>query len=247
MAIQLYKQPDGSWGSIPSSVDSTGRQLVPGQDNVVYGGPGVGYTTDKTKAVSQAGLDPLNGVKNLAAKAYAAVKGVVAPALNGPPTNRLQEAGAQGVSDAGTFRALNPAAGEGALATSYQDTISGKNPSVAEEELHQQTAQNASQQLGFASGLGGLNAALARRTAAENIGRQNQAAVGQQQMLRAKEITDAQTGLGNVYGTEAKQQMTEQELAEKAYKDQLDIQSGNRAQNIQIGGAVASGLGAGAS
>ena len=177
------------------------------------------------------------------AHAASKVKSTISSALNGPPTTNLQAVGTRAVGDAGGFRGLNVAGNEANLGESLQDTISGKNPSAADAELQQETAKNAGAQLGFASGLGGLNAALARRTAAENIGRINQGAVGQGVQLRAKEITDAQSKYGALLGQEHGQQLSEEQLAEQAYRDQLAAQSANRGQNIQIAGAGASGGG----
>ncbi len=184
---------------------------------------------------------------NKLAEGFTKVKNTISSALNGPPTTNLQAVGTRAVGDAGGFRGLNVAGGEATLGQSLADTISGKMPSAADAALQAETAKNAGAQLGFASGLGGLNAALARRTAAENIGRINQAAVGQGVQLRAKEIEDAQSKQGALLGQEHGQQMSEEQLAEQAYRDQLAAQSANRGQNMQLGGAFAQGLGSGGS
>jgi hypothetical protein len=162
--------------------------------------------------------------------------------VQGPNTGDLQATGVQAGADAGTYRALNAPGGEGALAQSYQDTIAGNTPSVAMQALHQQTAQNAAAQLGFASGLGGLNAALARRTAADNTARINQQAIGQGAMLRGQEIQGAQQGLGTTYQNVAQQQLEEEKLREKAYQDQKEIQTKNRENNTKIFGGGLQGL-----
>jgi hypothetical protein len=163
--------------------------------------------------------------------------------VQGPPTGHLQDTGTQAVNDAAAYRALNTPASDASLTQSYQDTLSGKNPSLAMAALGQETGKNTSQQLGFASGLGGLNAALARRTAADNIGRLNQAAVGQGVMTRAQEIANAQQGLGTQLKTQGDQQLEEQKLSEKAYADQLESQNRTREGNMKTVGSFASGLG----
>jgi hypothetical protein len=162
----------------------------------------------------------------------------------GPTTAPIQGVGNRADIDTNAYRALNAPAGEAALGSSLQDTIAGKNGSIAQQQYQQNMAQNSAQQLGFASGLGGLNAALARRTAAENIGRQNQVMAGQTQMNRTAEIQGAQKQLGDLYGQENKEQLSQEQLAEKAYADQLESQNKSREQNTKIFGGGLSALSA---
>ena len=60
---------------------------------------------------------------------------------------------------------------------------------------------------------------------------------------RAQEIANAQQGLAGEAKTQGEQQLTEQQqLAEKAYADQLDAQNRTRDNNTKIAGGGASFL-----
>ena len=179
---------------------------------------------------------------------YNLAKGVYNTALGSATpvsTEDLNKVGTQAATDAGAFRGLNPSGIEGGLATSLQDTISGKTPSVAQGMLANQTQQNAQQQLGFASGLGGLNAALARRTAADNVARMNQQAARDQSILRAHEISSAQGALGTLGANISQQQLDEEKLREQAQADRANANIADRKNNIKVTGAIAQGLGSG--
>jgi hypothetical protein len=80
------------------------------------------------------------------------------------------------------------------------NVIAGKGgPSVAELELRAAEQRQEANQLGLASkASGGGNVALAGRTAANNIGRLNQASSADAALLRAQEIDAARARLGGV-------------------------------------------------
>lgn len=92
---------------------------------------------------------------------------------------------------------------QGDLAGNLQNTIN--NPaaaSVAHEQLNQALQANEAGQLSQAAGIGGGNAFLARRTAANNIAGLNSKAGQDAALLRAQEVAAAQQNLGNVLGAQ---------------------------------------------
>ena len=86
-----------------------------------------------------------------------------------------------------------------ALADSFNNTINNPNaPSVARVQLGQSTDALARRQMAGAAGVNGPNAFAARRLALQNIA--NGAAQADQSaaLIRAKETSDAQSGLGTL-------------------------------------------------
>jgi len=84
------------------------------------------------------------------------------------------------------------------LIGSLQDTIAGKNPSVADLQLRDAEQRQEANQLGIAAAAsGGGNSPLAMRTAANNVGMLNQAAASSGALLRAQEIANSQGLLGS--------------------------------------------------
>ncbi len=94
-------------------------------------------------------------------------------------------------------------AGLGNLAESLQNTISSPAaPSVAREQLAQTLQANTSAQGAAASGIGGQNAYMARRNAANNVASLNAKAGQDASLLRAQEVANAQQGLAGALGTQ---------------------------------------------
>lgn len=98
--------------------------------------------------------------------------------------------------------ALQHTTGEqSSLADAYRKTISDPNaPSVAREQLGQALQSAEGTQLSQAAGVGGQNAATARRTASNNMAGLAATAGQTDALLRAQETVAAQTGLGNTLG-----------------------------------------------
>jgi hypothetical protein len=91
--------------------------------------------------------------------------------------------------------------GELGLASSLQDTIAGRNTSVAQLQQQQAFAQQQAQQMGLAAAMGrGGNTALAMRTAAGNMGQLGAQQAAASAIQRAQETAMAQGQLGNVLG-----------------------------------------------
>jgi hypothetical protein len=87
------------------------------------------------------------------------------------------------------------------LAGSLQDTIAGRNTSVAQLQQQQAFAQQQAQQMGLAAAMGrGGNAALAMRTAAGNMGQLGAQQAAASALQRAQETAMAQNQLGAVSG-----------------------------------------------
>lgn len=88
------------------------------------------------------------------------------------------------------------------LADSYKRTINDPNaPSVAHMQLVQGLGNIANEQQSMASGHSGEGGALARTNAAANIARAQVGANQTAALQRAKEVADAQTGLGATLGS----------------------------------------------
>lgn len=125
--------------------------------------------------------------------------------INDPSAYRLPQADQMRNAYAQMFEqqqgALDPAAQgqtrgqQQQLANSLFGTLSGKTPSVAEQQLNQTTQGNVANAYAMAAASG--NPAMARQ-AANNAASINQQAVGQGAMLRGQEIQGAQGLLGNV-------------------------------------------------
>lgn len=97
-------------------------------------------------------------------------------------------------------------AGETGLANSLNNTINNPNASsVAQSQLTQGADNLARQQLGIASGVGGANAASARRQAAQNIGQIGMAGDQASAIVRAGEVGQAQGRLADVLNAQAGQ------------------------------------------
>lgn len=85
------------------------------------------------------------------------------------------------------------------LASNLFGTIAGNQPSVAQQQLQQNTQANVANAYAMAQS-GSANPAAARQ-AAMNAGNINQQGAGNAALLRAQEIQNAQGMLGNVLGT----------------------------------------------
>lgn len=100
-----------------------------------------------------------------------------------------------------TFQAQNDLAG------SLKNTITNPGaPSVALSQLGEGLNRINGTQLGNAAGATGENAAVARRTAAQNIAGAGVGLNQQQALARAQEVANAQTGLAGVLNSQAQTQ-----------------------------------------
>lgn len=146
------------------------------------------------------------------------------------------------------------------LAADLSHTIHDVNaPSVAQEQLAQTLQGNEAAQLGAASGIGGGNAFMARRNAANNVAALNAGAGQDAALLRAQEVAGAQGNLANVLGTQGTEStgmfgaktgygLDYNRLAAATKTGDLGNRTTQRGQNIKIGEDIATGLGsAGAS
>ncbi len=142
---------------------------------------------------------------------------------------------------------------QNSLADAYRRTISDPNaPSVAHAQLDQALGAADATQLSQAAGVGGENAFLARRGAANNMAGLAANAGQSAALLRAQEVEAAQKGLGTTLGAEAGE-------AGQAYGQNTGLglnysqtagqeeQAGNanvtnqRGQNIEIAKSIAGG------
>lgn len=148
--------------------------------------------------------------------------------------------------EAGYVDPATTASAGGSLLQSYQDTISGRVPSVAMNALRQATAQNQSNVLGTAGlNTSGGNSLLALRQAIDTQGRIGQKAAGDASMLRAKEIADAQAGEAALLNSNMQAQNLGKQIAIQALQAPLDIEARNEAAKAQLyGGVLNSGMGA---
>lgn len=105
-------------------------------------------------------------------------------------------------------------AGQGQLATSYQNTINNPNaPSVARAQLGQGVNAANAAALGQAAQATGENSALAGRQAMISGGNNIAQANSQEALLRAQEVAAAQSGLGAVYASQLGAQGTQANTA----------------------------------
>lgn len=149
-------------------------------------------------------------------------------------------------TEAGFVDPTVTAAAGGNLLQSYQDAISGRQPSVAMNALRQATAQNQANTLGTAGlNTSGGNSLLALRAAIDAQGRAGQKAAGDASMLRAKEISDAQAGEAALLNSNMQAQNMAKQLAVQALQAPLDIEAKNEAAKAQLyGGIINGGMGA---
>jgi hypothetical protein len=180
--------------------------------------PGVAPTVNAVQTGPQTLAQALQAapVSSATAAQIGAIPQVVAPTIGPAPT--AQAFGATGYAATGsaaqgfgatagqavaaqldpTQQAENRAYQEN-LIQSLQGTIAGNTPSVADLQLRATEQRQAANQLGIAAAAsGGGNSPLALRTAANNIGRLNQASSADAALLRAQEIATAQNQLGGV-------------------------------------------------
>jgi hypothetical protein len=91
--------------------------------------------------------------------------------------------------------------GQTALVSDLQNVLAGKTPSVAETQLARTVGRNIAGQQSLAASARGPNMALARRTAAMNVGQLNAQAGADAALLRAQEQAGARAQLGDVLAT----------------------------------------------
>ncbi len=94
--------------------------------------------------------------------------------------------------------AFAPSPAQQALIAQLQARASGQVPSAAEMQQRRAFEQAGAQQMALAASARGVNPALAQRTAAYNIGGQQQALAGQAAILRAQEQAEAERLLGQL-------------------------------------------------
>jgi len=178
------------------------------------------------------------------------------PVQNPNATNQVATQAAQGNALFGDTslqgnRAGEAFAGQENLANSLGNTIRNPNaPSVAREQLNMSLGNIDRQQLAGSAGVGGNNAAVARRQSLQNMGNLGLQSAGQQALVRANEVQNAQGQLGNVYqnmagnaNTVRGQDITGSQTAEQnAAQNQLEIEkrahdARTANQNMGIGAA----------
>jgi hypothetical protein len=125
------------------------------------------------------------------------------------------------------------------LAGSLQQTASGQGPSVAQELLRQNTAQNINNQASAAQSVHGSARLAALRNASMTGAATQQAANSQASALRGQEIASAQGNLGNVLGTSRGQDVTtaaqNAALAQNTGQVNSGYQQGANLTNAQLG------------
>jgi hypothetical protein len=148
-------------------------------------------------------------------------------------------------------------AGQNKLAANLTDTITNPNaPSVALSQLGSGFNQIAGTQMATAAGANGENAAVARRTAAQDIAGAQTGLNAQQAQIRAQEVANAQTGLASLYGTQLGAQNTAANTdtaaattyagdAEKAQGDIVSANSAAAQANAKANSSLLGTLGSG--
>jgi hypothetical protein len=150
---------------------------------------------------------------------------------------------AQGNANADRAHAQTISQGQDALGAAIGNTEQGFNrtindpnaPSVARTQLGQTIAQNARNALGDAAGVGGTNAFAARRAAMTSIADNNTAAAGSADLLRAKEVQDAQTNMLNAQQTQG--QILGQQAGAASNALGTDTTAGVQYENNAMSGA----------
>jgi hypothetical protein len=194
-AGDIYSAATGNANPVNSVINSVTGALGPASTAGVQGAATDAQNIQNTFLGQYNALQP-NQAPTMSAVGMKAAQSNPASAIQasqfGPAT-----ANAASVNTAG----LQPwTQGQGSLAASLQNTITNPNASsVAQIQQQQAFAQQMAQQQGLAAAMGrGGNAALAARTAMNNVGGLGAQQAAASALQRANEVASAQGQLGNV-------------------------------------------------
>lgn len=126
--------------------------------------------------------------------------------------------------------------GQQALINQLYGVVNGTAPSVAQGQLQQGLGQIAANQQSAASGVGGVNAALARTQAMQNTAQAQAQANQAASLVRANESAEARGQIGNVLGQQAGEANTATGIATGGSNQAAGNAAENQKESDQLAG-----------